>query len=250
MAVSIENVAEGVGLLRFENGSLNVLSRAVYAELGEAICEIRNDERIRAVVIHGAGAKAFSVGDDVKELRQLAVPEEVRARLSWENDVMDAIAMLSKPIVGVLHGYVLGGGLELALCCDLRVADETCRLGFPEVKLGLFPGSGGMIRIGSLVSTSWARRLVYLGEAITAADALTAGLVDEVVGCDPLERGCELACALAGASVTSMRLVKEIFQKSALMPHDARRRFVLDCSVEAFQSDAARQRLEMFGGRA
>ena len=159
---------------------LNALDGDTLRELGAALEGIADDPEARVVLISGSGEKAFSAGADIAAMA--AMPgDEGHAYARLGHAVMAAIEALPVPVVGVLNGAALGGGLELALACDLLIASSRARLGQPEINLGLIPGFGGTIRLVKRVGLSRARELIYLGQTILAEDALRMGLVTRVV---------------------------------------------------------------------
>jgi enoyl-CoA hydratase/carnithine racemase len=158
---------------------LNALSTALEEELAAAIAspEVRE---AGALVIRGAGERAFSAGADTAELDS-ATPESALAYYESTGNVYESLARLPIPSIAQIHGWCVGGGLELALACDLRVADESSRFWFPEVERGILPSSGGTARAVRALGPAVARRLILLGEKIDAATALSLGLIHEVV---------------------------------------------------------------------
>jgi enoyl-CoA hydratase len=176
--------------------ALNALDEATLRDLARAIRELRRDDAVRAVIVAGAG-RAFSAGADVSAMAAMS-PADGYALSRLGHDVFGRLEALEVPVVAAVHGVALGGGLELALACDLIVAAEGARLGQPEINLGLIPGFGGTQRLVRRIGLGRARRLVYLGEQVQAAEALAMGLVDRVVPASELaaEAG-SLATALA-----------------------------------------------------
>jgi enoyl-CoA hydratase/carnithine racemase len=169
-------------------------------------------------VLTGAG-RAFSAGADVDELRD-RTPEDVIAYYRDTGDVYERVAALPQPTVSAIGGYCLGGGLELALATDFRVADESAVFGFPEVSLGIIPSSGGTHRLVRLVGPGRAKELFLLGGRIDAAAALAAGLVNEVVGAGgALERALELGRQLAALPPLAASLTKRAID---VMPEASR----------------------------
>jgi enoyl-CoA hydratase len=163
--------------------SLNALGTATLRELARAVRTIRRDPAVRVVVITGAGEKAFSAGADIAEMARMTAAEgHAYSRLG--HDVHARLEALPMPVVAAVNGIALGGGLELALACDLIVAAERARLGQPEINLGLIPGFGGTQRLVRRIGQARARELIYLGHALPAGEALRVGLVDRVVADD------------------------------------------------------------------
>jgi enoyl-CoA hydratase/carnithine racemase len=201
---------------------LNALSGELERDLGAAL----DSEDVRSsacVVLTGAG-RAFSAGADITEFRE-RTPEAVIAYYRETGGVYERVAALPQPTLSAIHGYCLGGGLELALTTDFRIADETAVFGFPEVSLGIIPSSGGTHRLVRLVGPGRAKELFLLGGRLDAAAALTAGLVNEVVGTGTaLERALELARQLAELPALAASLTKQAID---LMPETSREAGIL-----------------------
>jgi enoyl-CoA hydratase/carnithine racemase len=207
-----------VALVRLERDEkLNAISTAVERELSAALAseEVRTS---RAVVISGSG-RAFSAGADVTELADRD-PEAILRYYRETGGVYEELAALPQPTLAAIHGYCLGGGLELALAADFRIADESAVLGFPEVGIGILPSSGGTARATRLVGAAQAKRLILLGDRLSAAEALAAGLVTEVVA-DAPARALELARRLAELSPAAVAVAKAAIDAAAQSSHDA-----------------------------
>jgi enoyl-CoA hydratase len=160
--------------------AMNAIDRRMRASLARLVRSAVRDRSVRAIVIRGAGPRAFCAGADIKEFaRPASVVGERTSRAGpiWN----DLIAASSKPTIAAIHGYCLGGGLEIALACDLRVAAHTAVFGLPEVRLGIIPGAGGTQRLPRIVGIGNALRLILSGDRIDAPEALRIGLVSEVV---------------------------------------------------------------------
>src|SRR5271165_3589600 len=166
-------------------GRLNAIGRDVLALLANAVAEAAADERVRALVIAGAG-RAFCAGANLDEIEALPDARAFRGFIATMTEVYQLIADCPKPSVAALHGVAFGGGLELALACDLRVAEAGTRLGVPEMKLGVLPGAGGTQRLPRLVPAAVAKQMILTGEPITAERAHTLGLAAQVAAGAPL----------------------------------------------------------------
>ena len=203
---------ETIGVLTLNRPeALNALTAAMLDRIGEVLVEVETGGEVRALVLAAAGEKAFCVGADLKARSQEyeengAGPDPLAERV---RRVFGGIEALPLPVIAALHGYVLGGGLELALACDLRVAAEGARFGFPEVKVGSMPGAGGTQRLTRAIGPAQAKELMFSGEPIDAAEAYRLGLVNRVV---PRERLLDGALALAGTIASraplSIRAIK------------------------------------------
>ena len=200
----------GIGTIRLDRPPVNALSRQVQGELLRAAQEVTARDDVRAVIVYG-GEKVFAAGADVSELAALSYAEvaQLARRLSAG---LGALATVPKPTVAAITGYALGGGLEVALACDRRIAGENATLGVPEILLGVIPGGGGTQRLARLIGPARAKDLVYTGRFVGAPEALAIGLVDEVVPADdvyararayvePLTRGPALAYAAAKKAI-------------------------------------------------
>jgi enoyl-CoA hydratase/carnithine racemase len=171
--------AAGVALIRLDKPPLNALNIAMQEELRAAAAAVTADESVRAVIVYG-GEKAFAAGADIKEMLPMS-DVDMAERAGPLSSAFDAVARIPKPVVAAITGYALGGGCELALACDWRVAASDAKLGQPEILLGLIPGAGGTQRLARLVGPARAKDLVLTGRTVSAAEALTMGLVDRVV---------------------------------------------------------------------
>jgi len=178
--ISLE-VAEGMATITFRNpGKLNAWDGQMLAELKAAVEETARQEAVRVLVFTGEG-RAFSVGADMNWFTPDPLTHRFRIQAREAHDFFDALEDLEKPVLAAINGVCVGGGLELALSCDLRVAVEEARFGFPEVNAGIIPGSGGCSRLARLVGVGVAKELILTGELVSAAEAKTMGLINAVV---------------------------------------------------------------------
>ncbi|GAA3891436.1 enoyl-CoA hydratase/isomerase family protein [Streptomyces lannensis] len=207
MTVHLE-VAEGVGTLRLDRPPMNALDVATQDRLRELAEELTRREDVRAVIIHG-GQKVFAAGADIKEMQGMDHAAMVlRSRALQES--FTAIARIPKPVVAAVTGYALGGGCELALCADYRIAAENAKLGQPEILLGLIPGAGGTQRLARLIGPSRAKDLIFTGRMVKADEALRLGLVDRVVPAgDVYAEAHAWAARLAQGPAIALRAAKE-----------------------------------------
>jgi enoyl-CoA hydratase len=183
MAVDGEFVRLGVqgaiGTIRLDRPPTNALSRRCAQEIQSAARQAADQSEVRAVIVYG-GEKVFAAGADVKEM--VALPSgEVAAQAAALSAAFRAVADIPKPTVAAIAGFALGGGCELALCCDRRIAADNAKIGQPEILLGIIPGAGGTQRLPRLIGPARAKELIYTGRFVEAAEALRIGLVDEVV---------------------------------------------------------------------
>ncbi len=178
---------DGLAWLKFNRPDVfNAMSRDVYTEIDKALGDIENDPDARVIIITGEG-KAFAAGADIKYMLENMPAGTDGYDLSvYTHKVFDHLANMNKPSIAALNGMAFGGGLEIALCCDIRIASEKAKMGLPEINLGLIPGAGGTQRLQRLVGLGWAKHLIMTGEPINAQDALSIGLVTKVVPPDEL----------------------------------------------------------------
>ncbi len=191
----------------------NALNGATRCQLLGVLDQLRADQSVRVVVLTGAGEKAFVAGADIGEFEGRTAVDQFRVMRA--PTIFDAVEQFPKPVIAMLNGFTLGGGCELAMACDIRVAADTAKLGQPEVNLGIIPGGGGTQRLPRLVGPGRAYRLLFTGELIDAAEALRIGLVDEVVPAAGLrEHVMRLATSIAEKSPVALQLIKEAVRAS------------------------------------
>ena len=171
-------VTDGIGTIRLERPPMNALNAQVQEELRAAASAATTDADVRAVVVYG-GEKVFAAGADIKEMAEMSYVD-MAERVGLLSSAFDAIARIPKPVVAAVNGYALGGGCELALACDWRVAAADAKLGQPEITLGIIPGAGGTQRLSRLVGPARAKDLIMSGRFVDAEEALAIGLVDKV----------------------------------------------------------------------
>ena len=202
---------------------LNALNARMLDELEAAFASFDGDAELRAVILTGAGPKAFAAGADIAELAALPDPRAGEAQARRGQRLTSALERLAVPVIAAVNGFALGGGCELALACDIRIASEAARFGQPEVNLGLLPGYGGTQRMTRLVGEGWAMYLCLTGDMIDAAEALRIGLVQKVVAADRLlseaRRIAELIAAKAPLAVAGAK--RAIVDGAALTLGDA-----------------------------
>ena len=179
--------------------ALNALSSEVLAELKSVVEKIQSDAQIRCVLVTGAGEKAFVAGADIKQIHDLDV-DSAKEFAELGQSVFSSLEDLPVPVIAVVNGFALGGGLELAMACDFILASEKAKFGLPECTLGLMPGFGGSVRLARKVGPALAKQMMFTGDMISAEDAKAAGLVNQVFAPDELIDGAQ-----AVAKTISMR---------------------------------------------
>ncbi|MFG3476562.1 enoyl-CoA hydratase/isomerase family protein [Streptomyces sp. NPDC047980] len=207
MTVTLE-VSEGVGTIRLDRPPMNALDIATQDRLRELAAEATDRDDVRAVVLYG-GEKVFAAGADIKEMQVMDHTAMVKRSKALQ-DSFTAVARIPKPVVAAVTGYALGGGCELALCADYRIAADNARLGQPEILLGLIPGAGGTQRLARLVGPSKAKDLIFTGRHVKADEALAIGLVDRVVPAAEVHgQAYAWAAKLAQGPALALRAAKE-----------------------------------------
>ena len=237
MLVALSRPAEGVALLELHNPPLNLVTLDLTRELGEALAALATDGSVRAVIVAGAGEKAFCAGSDIREFPQVR-DRVVDAKLRRENAVWTQLEDLPQPTIAAIEGWALGGGFELALCCDLRILAEDARVGLPEIRLAVIPGTGGPLRLTRLIGESRAKSLLYLGETVSAADAAALGIAYQVVPPGRTRTAAlDLARRLADAPAAALRACKRAVRASENLDRDAALAYALDLSGRVFRSE-------------
>jgi enoyl-CoA hydratase len=216
--VHVDRRADGVALVTLDNPKVNSLSKEVLRQL-TAIADGLRDDPPGAVVITG-GDRIFAAGAEISEFRSPEVPEEVITRAEAELigqlflRALNAVADIPRATIAAISGFALGGGCELALACDFRIASDTARLGQPEILLGIIPGGGGTQRLARLIGPSRAKDIILTGRQVRADEALAIGLVDEVVAPEAvLERALEKAARLAAGATRAQGLAKRAIDR-------------------------------------
>lgn len=249
-------MADGIRVERRELGAawiiidrpdaMNALSGAVLDGLLAATRTLSVAPDVRAIVVTGAGAKAFSAGADLKERRGMS-EADTRARIELINLAFDTLARSPRPTIAAVNGVAFGGGLELALACDLRVASSTAQLGLTEVRLGIMPGAGGTQRLARLVGAGRAKELILTGRRITAEQAYRIGLVSEVVQTDALEAEVHrLLEELAAAAPVSLAMAKAAIDRGADVGLDEGLRIERACYEVTLRTDDRNEGLAAF----
>ncbi|MGH9363437.1 MAG: enoyl-CoA hydratase/isomerase family protein [Thermoanaerobaculia bacterium] len=203
-----------VGILTINRPEkMNALNEQVRTDMLAALAELENDDGVGVVVLTGAGEKSFIAGADIGEFAG-RTPMDQRHAMRQPR-IFEAMAIFPKPVIAMINGFCLGGGCELAMSCDLRVASEKARFGQPEINLGLIPGGGGTQRMSRLVGLGHTMRLVLSGDMIGAAEAKEIGLVELVVPHEELRaKTLELAGKIASKSPLTLRIAKEAVRAS------------------------------------
>ena len=215
-----------------KRNALNIQTRAEGAAI---LDELRADDSVRVVIITGAGDKAFIAGADIAEFADRTAISQREIML--ERGLFNAVDTFPKPIIAMVNGYCLGGGCEVALACDIRVASETASFGQPEINMGIIPGGGGTQRLPRLVGEGKAMEMILTGEIIDAKTAFNLGLVNHVVPADQLEtKTMEIANRIAEKSPIALRLAKEAIKLASRSNLDEGLRREVDLFALCFSS--------------
>jgi enoyl-CoA hydratase/carnithine racemase len=199
---------QALATIRLDRPPMNALSHAVQEEIAAAAAQVGRDPAVRAVIIYG-GPKVFAAGADIKEMAEVSY-DQMAADARRLQESFTAVAKIPKPVVAAVTGYALGGGLELALCADFRVAGESARVGQPEILLGVIPGAGGTQRLPRLIGPARAKDIVYTGRFVAAPEALAIGLVDRVVpDADVYQAARDLVSRYATGPAAALRAAKQ-----------------------------------------
>ena len=243
--VRIEN---GIATIALNNPPLNVVTLTLTRELGEALDALAADDAVRAVIVTGSGDKAFCAGSDIGEFPDLMAPGQVvPKKLGPQNDIFNRLDRFPKPTIAAINGLAFGGGVEIAMCCDLIVVSEDSRLCLPEIKLGVFPSSGGTVRVTRRIGEGRAKEMMFLGEPVDAATALAWGLVNRIA---PRGQALAVAHALAATLVQRPRgalaLCKSIIDLSFDLPLEQVIAHSLQASDRAFSSKECAEGVRAF----
>ena len=223
-------VANGVATLTIDRPQvLNALNAATLSELAHAFDSCRDDESVRGLVITGAGEKAFVAGADIKELAQMN-PLGAKDLAFRGQQVLARVENMGKPTVAMINGFALGGGLELALACNLRTAATTARLGLPEVSLGIIPGYGGTQRLSRVAGPAVAREWILTGDMFSAEEAHRVGVVNRIFPAAELRSGTlKLVESILSRGPVAVRFAIEAINRGSNIPQ--REGEILECDL-------------------
>jgi enoyl-CoA hydratase len=223
--------------VRLQNPPLNLVTVELTQALDAALASIESDDEVRCVVVTGTGERAFCAGSDVKEFENLK-GRVGEGKLLLEKAVYRRLARLAMPTIAAIQADALGGGLELALCCDIRLADENARLGLPEVRLGVMPGSGGTQRLPRIVGPAKAKELILMGEILSAAEAAEIGLINRVSPTGTtVKSAMAMAETIASRGPVALREAKRAIDFATEVPLDEGLARELDSSERVFSSE-------------
>lgn len=226
--------------------SLNALNTALLTELRDALDDAETDAAVRAIVITGSGEKAFCAGADITELVEKS-PEEASEWSRWAQGITTYMEKLSKPIIAKINGFCLGGGLELAMACDFRIASEKAVFGLPEINLAIIPGGGGTQRLPRLIGKTKAMEMLMTGEHINAEKAFRLALVNKTVPADELDEEVdELIKKLLSKSAVALGILKDTVNSGLEMDLEHALDYEAECFGQALATEGAREGLKGF----
>lgn len=226
--------------------ALNALNVEMISELNDIFEKIEKDKSIYTVIITGAGEKSFAAGADISEMKDLDEKQAHKFGV-YGSQVFRNIEKSKAPVIAAINGYALGGGLELALACDIRIASDNAIFGFPEVGLGIIPGYGGTQRLPRIIGISCAKKMLYTAERIDAKQAFEIGLIDEIVPKDDLmERVKSLAALIASQAPIAVSSVKKAINKGIDVDMDTARLIETDIFAQCFKTQDQKNVMDAF----
>jgi len=207
-----------VTTITIDRPPVNAMSRAVVAAIESALDALATDATTRVVVLRGAGPRGFSAGADISEFPALLEPN-ADTRGEGIQRLADRVEAFPKPLIVAIHGFCMGGGLEVALACDIRIAAEDARIGLPEIRIGILPGGGGTQRLPRVIGPGRARLMILSGEPVTGSRAAEWGLVDEAVApAEVFDRAAAIARTLAAQSPHGLAVIKALLRETSGAP--------------------------------
>jgi enoyl-CoA hydratase/carnithine racemase len=244
----LSTVKDGVAVVTLNNPPLNLVTLELTRQLNALLDTLAADPDARVLVLTGTGPRAFCAGSNISEFPEMmGAGEVIEKKLALENETYSKVDDFPKPTIAALDGLAYGGGLELAVCCDILVVAEDARIALPEIKLGVFPGSGGTVRVTRRIGEGRAKEMMFLGEPIDAQTALAWGLVNRVV---PSGQALAGAMALAKEMATrpnrALQLCKQAVDLSFDTDEDDAIRKTLALSDQAFQTDDCKEGVRAF----
>lgn len=236
-----------LALVTLTNPPLNVLHPQMVSELHACFTALATDAEVVVVILTGQGERAFCAGFDIKEFPRMMQPGGAEALAKQLHAGLGAIQHLGKPTIAAINGLALGGGLEVAMACDLRVVAANAQLGQPEIKLGLFPGAGGTQRLPRLVGPGKAKELMYLGEPIGAEEAYRIGLANRVAPAgEALVVARQIGQTIAGMAGVALRYIQEAVNRGMQTTLDEGLKIEADLFAKVFQTEDVREGVEAF----
>jgi len=226
--------------------ALNALNRKVFEELHSLLQGIERDDDVKVVIVTGQGDKAFIAGTDIREMENLSC-NEARNFAEKARKAIDKIEALKKPVIAAINGFALGGGCELAMACDLRVASEKAKMGQPEINLGVIPGSGGTQRLTRLIGLGKAKELLFLGKVIDAKTAYSYGLVNEVTPHELLiAETRKIALEISRKSSLAIGIMKSVINTGINIDLASALDYEIECFSRCFATEDQKEGFKAF----
>ena len=235
-----------VAIVKLNRPPVNSLNVKAYNDIYDAFSELENDPSVKAIVLTGAGEKAFAAGLDVKEVAGKTIPDYFAfGRISRK--CLDKVAAIEKPTIAALLGFAFGGGCELALACDLRIAANDASIGCPEINLGIIPGSGGTQRLPRLIGMAKAKELLMMGDTVSGEEAARIGLVNKSVPKEALlDEAKAWAKKLASKPKVAMCVLKDAMNNGMNMDLQSAITYENDCFIISYVSEDGREGFKAF----
>lgn len=235
-----------VAIVKLNRPPVNSLNVKAYGDIYNAFCELEKDPEVKAIVLTGAGDKAFAAGLDVKEVAGKTIPDYFAfGRIS--RMCLDKVASVEKPTIAALLGFAFGGGCELALACDLRIAANDASIGCPEINLGIIPGSGGTQRLPRLIGMAKAKELLMMGDTVSGEEAARIGLVNKAVPKEALlDEAKAWAKKLASKPKVAMCVLKDAMNTGINMDLQSAINYENDCFIISYVSEDGREGFKAF----
>jgi enoyl-CoA hydratase len=235
-----------VAIVKLSRPPVNSLSAKSYGELFDVFCELEKDDAVKAIVVTGSGDKAFGAGLDVIDVAGKTIPEYFQFANAVRKS-LDKISSINKPTIAALFGFVFGGGCEVALCCDLRIASPDANIGCPEVNLGIMPGSGGTQRLPRLIGIAKTKELLFMGDTVSGDEAYRIGLVNKVVPKESLlDEAKTWAKKLASKPRVALGLIKNAIDNGMNMDLPTALTYENDCFTLTYVSEDGREGMAAF----
>jgi len=237
---------DGIAIVKLNRPPVNSLNVQAYQEIYDAFCEADKDDSVGAVILTGTGDRIFTAGLDVKEVAGKSIPDYL-AFGRFSRMCVDKIAAIQKPTIAAVFGFVLGGALELALACDLRIATNDAKIGCPEVNLGIMPGSGGTQRLPRLIGVGKAKELLFSGDTVSGDEAYRIGLVNKVATKEALlDEAKAWAKKLAAKPRVAMSMLKNAIDNGINMDLASALTLEADCFMVTYVSEDGREGFQAF----
>jgi len=237
---------EGFAIVKLNRPPVNSLNAQAYSDIYNAFCELENDDSVGVIILTGSGEKAFAAGLDVKDVAGKSIPDYL-AFARGVKTCLDKVEGIQKPTIAALFGFVFGGGCELALVCDLRIAASDANIGCPEINLGIIPGSGGTQRLPRLVGIAKAKELLFMGDTVSGDEAYRIGLVNKAVPKEAvLDEAKAWAKKLAAKPKVALSLLKSAVDNGMNMDLQSAITYENNCFVITYVSEDGREGFAAF----